>query len=89
MAPGGRPWNHRSMQRSRAHATGEGQPLEQAGWIFEIGDRAAAHLTTAEILEVLHVPGYRAYHVRWQDGSESTFIPSSGHHAHPPTAAGH
>jgi hypothetical protein len=58
-------------------------PLGQPGWIFEIEDRHEGAPTTAEIVEVLHVPGYEAYRVRWADGSESTLIPSGNIHARP------
>jgi len=63
-------------------------PLGRPGWIFEIDDRHVGAATTAEILEVLHVPGYEAYRVRWADGWESTLIPSRETHAHPPSSVG-
>jgi hypothetical protein len=37
---------------------------------------------------VLSVPGYRMFRVRWEDGSESTLLPSDDHGPHPPTPAG-
>jgi len=63
-------------------------PLGQPGWIFEIEDRHEGAPTTAEIVEVLHVPGYEAYRVRWADGWESTLIPSENTRAHPPRVGG-
>jgi hypothetical protein len=75
------------MQSKHADPSVAGGSPPQPGWIFDVDDRHLGGPTTAEILEVLHVPGYRAYRVRWSDGWESTFIPSCDHHAHPPTAA--
>jgi hypothetical protein len=54
------------------------------GWIFDLDDRPAGRPSTAEILEVLHVPGYTMFRVRWEDGSESILLPSHKHRAHPP-----
>ena len=71
-----------SEKRTREHMTAA--PVPACGWIFDVEDRHEGALSNAEILEVLAVPGYTMYRVRWEDGSESTFVPSSGHCAHPP-----
>ncbi len=61
----------------------EATSAPQRGWVFEIEDRHVGAPATAEILEVLSVPGYTMYRVRWDDGSESTFLPSTTKHPHP------
>jgi hypothetical protein len=61
----------------------EATPAPQRGWIFEIEGRHVGAPATAEILEVLSVPGYTMYRVRWEDGSESTLLPSCDQHPHP------
>ena len=66
-------------------ATLEG--CRRVGWTFEVPERHAGGPSTAEIVEVLDVPGYILFRVRWDDGSESTFIPSRDHRAHPPAAS--
>jgi hypothetical protein len=76
------------MQPTRGHRSGSESTPDERGWIFDIKDRDADGLTTAEILEDLHVPGYRAYRVRWESGWESTLIPSCDHCAHPPDVTG-
>jgi hypothetical protein len=58
------------------------------GWIFDVDARHRGAPTRAEIIEVLHVPGYDAYRVRWEDGSETTLLPARDHCAHPPAAEG-
>jgi hypothetical protein len=63
---------------------GEGTCLPAPGWIFDLDDRRPGGPSKAEILEVLSVPGYRMFRVRWEDGSESTLLPADGHGAHPP-----
>jgi hypothetical protein len=79
------PWNDPVMQMT---GTGDdlatGASVPRPGWVFDLKGRHSGGATTAEILEVLHVPGYQAYCVRFDDGSVSTFIPSSDHHPHPP-----
>jgi hypothetical protein len=58
------------------------------GWVFEIDERTSRARVRAEVLEVLDVPGHAVYRVRWEDGSQSTFMPSSGELAIPPDATG-
>ncbi len=58
----------------------------EVGWVFDVVDRHPGASSTAEILEVIDVPGYRMFRVRWNDGSESTFLPSHDRRAHPPMA---
>jgi Domain of unknown function (DUF1918) len=69
-------------KRTREHVTAA--PVPERGWIFDVEDRHEGALSSAEIVEVLTVPGYTMFRVRWEDGSESTFVPACGHHAHPP-----
>lgn len=38
---------------------------------------------TGEILEILGEPGHEHYRVRWEDGHESVFYPSSDAHIRP------
>jgi uncharacterized protein DUF1918 len=63
-------------------------PAPRRGWIFDVEGRCPGEPCSAEILEVLDVPGYTLYRVRWDDGAESVFLPSRGHAAHPPAGAG-
>ena len=50
----------------------------QAGDIVEItGHRVGNAPRTGKILEVLGEPGERRFRVRWEDGHESLFYPSS------------
>jgi hypothetical protein len=62
----------------------DGMRVPQPGWIFDLDDQRPAGRSAAEILEVLPVPGYTMFRVRWEDGSESTLLPSHDHRAHPP-----
>jgi hypothetical protein len=73
----------RTIRRSEASDPGR---VPEVGWTFEVPERHPGGPSTAEIVEVLDVPGYTLFRVRWDDGSESTFIPSRGHRAHPPAA---
>ena len=51
---------------------------EQAGDVVEIkGHRVGDAPRKGEILEVLGEPGQRHFRVRWEDGHESVFYPSS------------
>ena len=75
------------MTRKREHEATRG-PTARPGWIFDVRDRHPGAPTCAEILEVLDVPGYRVYRVRWEDGSESSFIPSIELAPRPPAAVG-
>jgi hypothetical protein len=72
------------MRTIRRSHIAEGTRAPRPGWIFDLDDRPAGRPSTAEILEVLDVPGYTMFRVRWEDGSESTFVPSDEHRAHPP-----
>jgi hypothetical protein len=73
------------MRTIRSSRSTEGMREPGPGWIFDLDDRPPGRPSTAEILEVLDVPGYTMFRVRWEDGSESTFLPSDTHRAHPPT----
>jgi Domain of unknown function (DUF1918) len=73
------------MEPQRTNAARTAPPEARRGWIFEIEQRHDGAPTTAEILDVLDVPGYTEYRVRWGDGSESIFLPAAGTHAHPVT----
>jgi hypothetical protein len=42
------------------------------------GHRVGEHERTGEILEVVGDPGHEHYRVRWEDGHESVYYPSSG-----------
>ena len=72
------------MRTIRSSDVTEGTRAPEPGWIFDVGDLRPGGPSTAEILEVLAVPGYTMFRVRWEDGSESTLLPSHGHRAHPP-----
>jgi hypothetical protein len=41
------------------------------------GHRVGESARTGEILEVIGAPGHEHFRVRWQDGHESIFYPSS------------
>lgn len=71
------------MRTMRTSRTTNGMREPRPGWIFDLDDRPSGRPATAEILEVLDVPGYTMFRVRWEDGSESTFVPSHTHRAHP------
>ena len=75
------------MRTMRMLDHGKGTRVPEPGWIFDVDDRRPGGPSKAEILEVLSVPGYRMFRVRWEDGSESTLLPSDDHGAHPPTPA--
>jgi hypothetical protein len=48
------------------------------GYVVEIhGHRVGEKSRTGEILEVLGAPGQEHFRVRWEDGRESLFYPSS------------
>lgn len=48
------------------------------GYVVEIhGHRVGEKSRTGEILEVLGTPGHEHFRVRWEDGAESLFYPSS------------
>jgi hypothetical protein len=50
----------------------------QAGDIVEIhGHRVGEATRRAEILEVIGEPGHEHFRVRWDDGHEALFYPSS------------
>lgn len=50
----------------------------QAGDVVEItGHRVGETRRTGEILEVIGEPGQEHFRVRWEDGHESSFYPSS------------
>ena len=50
----------------------------QAGDVLAItGHRVGEAERTAEILEVIGEPGHEHFRVRWEDGHESIFYPSS------------
>jgi hypothetical protein len=72
-----------SEKRTREHLGAP--PTPEPGWVFDVDDRHEGAVSSAEILEVLAVPGYTMFRVRWEDGSESTFVPACGHHAYPPS----
>jgi hypothetical protein len=42
------------------------------------GHHVGDHERAGEILEVLGEPGHEHYRVRWEDGRETVFYPSSG-----------
>jgi len=44
------------------------------------GHRVGEHGRLGEVLEVLGEPGCERYRVRWDDGRESIFYPSSDAH---------
>jgi hypothetical protein len=60
------------MAATRTHGVRD----PEVGWIFEVDGRHPGVTSTAEILEVIEVPGYTMFLVRWNDGSESIFLPS-------------
>jgi hypothetical protein len=72
------------MRTIRSSDLTEGTRAPEPGWIFDVGDLRPGGPSTAEILEVLAVPGYTMFRVRWEDGSESTLLPSDTHRPHPP-----
>jgi hypothetical protein len=72
------------MRTIRSSDVRQGTSGPEAGWIFDVDDRRPGGPSRAEILEVLSVPGYKMFRVRWEDGSESTLLPSDDHRAHPP-----
>jgi hypothetical protein len=48
------------------------------GYVVEIhGHHVGEKSRTGEILEVLGAPGHEHFRVRWEDGRESVFYPSS------------
>ncbi len=50
----------------------------QAGWIVEVaGHRVGDAPRSGEVLEVLGSPESPHYRVRWENGHESLFFPSS------------
>ena len=50
----------------------------RAGAVIEIHEhRVGEKPRTGEILEVIGEPGHEHYRVRWEDGHESIFYPSS------------
>jgi hypothetical protein len=52
-------------------------PREAVGTITVAGHRVGDRRRTGEILETLGEPGHEHYRVRWEDGSETVFYPSS------------
>ena len=83
MPPGRSSWNDRHMPRTRIDERTYETAGPRLGWIFDVEGRHPGAPTHAEILEILDVPGYAIYRVRWDDGSETTFVPSHDTHAHP------
>jgi hypothetical protein len=59
------------MTATRTHGVQD----PEVGWIFEVDGRHPGMTSTAEILEVIEVPGYTMFRVRWNDGSESILLP--------------
>jgi hypothetical protein len=48
------------------------------GYVVEIhGHRVGEKSRTGEILEVLGTPGHEHFRVRWDDGRESVYYPST------------
>ena len=50
---------------------------ESLGTITVSAHRVGEHGRTGEILEILGEPGHEHYRVRWEDGKEAVFSPSS------------
>ena len=73
------------MPRTRSNEGGSAEAEPRLGWIFDVEGRHAGGPAHAEIVEILDVPGYTMYRVRWEDGSETTFVPSHDAHPHPRT----
>ncbi|HZO97962.1 MAG TPA: DUF1918 domain-containing protein [Gaiellaceae bacterium] len=60
----------------------------QVGDVVEIsGHRVGEATRTGEVLEVLGSPRQPHFRVRWEDGHESVFYPSSDALVRPPRAA--
>ena len=52
-------------------------PARPGDLIHIVGHRVGDSRRTGEVLEVLGEPGHEHYRVRWEDGHESVFYPSS------------
>jgi hypothetical protein len=62
-------------------------PRAQPGDIVIVeGHRVGDRRRLGEILEVLGTPGHEHYRVRWDDGREAVFYPSSDATIQPATA---
>ena len=60
-----------------------------AGDVVEVhGHRVGEPARLGEVLEVLGEPGHEHYRVRWEDGHESIFYPSSDATVRPRSTAG-
>ena len=60
--------------------TATGNPTKPGDRIEVEAHRVGEAHRTGEILEVLGDPGHEHYRVRWEDGTETTFYPSSDAH---------
>jgi len=70
-------------------AMGKEKHEPRPGDVVEIhGHRVGEPARTAEILEVLGAPGHQHFRVRWEDGHESIFYPSSDAIVRPVAARG-
>lgn len=59
-------------------ATTKKAPRTRAGAVIEVHEhRLGEKPRTGEIVEVLGEPAHEHYRVRWEDGHESIFYPSS------------
>lgn len=68
--------------------TGVGEQAKPGDRIVVEAHHVGAARRTGEILEVLGEPGHEHYRVRWEDGAETVFYPSSDAKVEPGAASG-